>query len=486
VESLEINIFTVIRVKGMINIMKRMTQAIIPMITISILIVVVIVVRQIGEWGVKRIVAEALKSSAIVKTWTSGETTVKLDDQGTLRISGNGMMRMRPTIFYSWFGDTTSFSPWCDSNTNVTNVVISTGVTSIGDEAFANCVDLASVTIPSSVNFIAISGFMIVFDRIIGDAFAGCTNLTSINVNKDNPSYRSIDGVLFAKDEEYKDYLALILYPQGRQGAYEIPKKVTHLSGKAFSGCTGLTSVIIPHKAILSQREINFDSCINLTSINVDQKNQNYSSVDGVLFNKDGTKLIRYPAGRQGSYTVPDAVKTISYGAFKDCVGLTSIVIPISVIDIDFSYIFIGCINLTSINVHKDNPSYSSTDGVLFDKNGKTLLRYPPSKQGSYNIPNTVNVLPYGAFHNCVGITSLTIPESVEKIEAFEFDNAIGLRSITILNHDPSAINHYTLVKIPDGVCLYVPQSSIKKYRDDHWFMEAFKCVKPIATANGL
>jgi hypothetical protein len=112
---------------------------------------------------------------------------------------------------------------------DLASVVFSDGLISIGDNAFNGCTNLTSVTIPASVTSIGICSFL------------DC-GLTSINVNASNPNYSSDNGILFNKDKT-----TLIIYPQGKNAtSYSIPSTVTSIADAAFMGCNGLTSVTIP------------------------------------------------------------------------------------------------------------------------------------------------------------------------------------------------------------------------------------------------
>ena len=113
--------------------------------------------------------------------------------------------------------------------TGLTHVTMGNSVTSIGPWTFWGCTSLSSVTIPNSVTGIELT------------AFAGCTRLTAIEVEPQNSAYSSLEGVLFNKNQD-----TLILYPPGKAGSYLIPNSVRSIGWRAFSGCTGLTSVIIP------------------------------------------------------------------------------------------------------------------------------------------------------------------------------------------------------------------------------------------------
>ncbi len=202
--------------------------------------------------------------------------------------------------------------------TSLTSVTIGNSVTSIGDLAFYDCESLTSVVIPNSVTSIG------------RGAFYYCTSLENINVAEDNENYKSIDGNLYTKDGK-----TLIQYAIGKsQTAFTIPNSVTSIGVLAFSCCDSLTSVVIPN-SVTSIGDATFTNCTSLTSINFAEDNENYKSIDGNLYTKDGKTLIQYAIGKtQTSFTIPNSVTSIGNTAFYGCSSLTSVVIPNSVTSI--------------------------------------------------------------------------------------------------------------------------------------------------------
>ncbi|MEI6178599.1 MAG: SUMF1/EgtB/PvdO family nonheme iron enzyme, partial [Verrucomicrobiota bacterium] len=191
-------------------------------------------------------------------------------------------------------------------------------VTGIGDRAFAGCTGLINITIPNSVT------------RIGAEAFSGCSGLISIMVDDANPAYgSSADGVLFDKKKT-----SLLVYPGGKAGNYAIPSGVTKIGSSAFANCTKLTGITIPGSVTYVEPNA-FVGCGKQDTIVVDAANPVYSSsADGVLFNKEKTKLVRCPTGMAGSYVVPDSVTSIEDQAFSSCTNLTDVTIPASVVKI--------------------------------------------------------------------------------------------------------------------------------------------------------
>ena len=117
----------------------------------------------------------------------------------------------------------------------------------------------------------------------------------------------------------------------------------------AFASCSGLTSVTIP-ASVISIGTGPFAGCSRLTSLVVDPGNPNYSSQDGVIYNKDKTALIQYPAGKPGGFTMPNSVTSIEPYAFAYCPGLTSVTIPDSVTSLG-DEAFRNCGSLTSVSI---------------------------------------------------------------------------------------------------------------------------------------
>ena len=208
--------------------------------------------------------------------WSLDTTT------GLLKITGTGEM---------------TSNPWNEYNNYIKSVKIEDGITTIGVEAFAACLNLATITIPGSVTTIEEA------------AFYGCENLTSVIIENG----------------------------------------VKTIGVEAFEECLNLTTITIP-ASIIEIEEYAFFYCPLLTSINVSENNPKYSSIDGVLFNKEKTVLIQCPNGKEGEYIIPNSVKEIGYHAFTSCLKLTSVSIgngATSIGDEAFMY----CENLTSITI---------------------------------------------------------------------------------------------------------------------------------------
>ena len=307
-----------------------------------------------------------------------------------------------------------------------TSVVIGDSVTNIGRSAFSYCTALTSVEIPASV-------------QSIGEmAFIYCIALTDVTVSENNAHYSSKDGVLFNKEQT-----ELIRYPEGKTDTeYQIPDSVQSIGGYAFHYCLALTSIVIPDsvqsigdKAFINCTALTsvvigdsvqsisasaFSGCRALTSITVSEDNAHYSNKDGVLFNKEQTELILYPAKKTDTeYQIPDSVTSVCNGAFYACSVLTSIVIPDSVTSIG-DEAFYSCSVLSSVVIGDSVTSIG--DEAFFYCAALT----------SIVIPNSVTSIGGRAFSCCAALTSIVIPNSVTSIGDGTFEYCTALTSVEI------------------------------------------------------
>ena len=261
---------------------------------------------------------------------------------------------------------------------NLISVTIPSSVTYIGRDSFYGCHSLTSITIPDSVK------------EIVGSPFASCDSLKEIKVDINNEYYISPDGVLFDKG-----MTTLIQYPAGNaRTSYDIPEGVMEIGSQSFTDCYNLTNVTIPS----SVTEIDtspFESCTGLKKIEVDADNEYLTSINGVLFDKEMTTLIQYPAGNtRKNYTIPDGITVIGDSAFSECYNLKSVTIPDSVTEIQWDA-FSCCTNLTSMI-----------------------------------IPNSVTWIDDYTFESCISLTSVAISRSVTEIGCGAFCDCDSLTDI--------------------------------------------------------
>jgi uncharacterized repeat protein (TIGR02543 family) len=325
------------------------------------------------------------------------DVTWSLED-GTLTISGTGAM---------------GSSPWDEHLDAIVRVVIADGVSSVKDSAFAYCALLESVSIPTSVTSIG------------WGAFSGCALLGSVSIPS---SVDSIADFAFAGCPS----LAVVNIGEG----------VLSIGDSAFSECTTLVSVTIP-ASVATVGGGAFSRCTSLTSITVTDGNGGYVSDGGILFNKERTLLIQYPAGKAGSsYAVPEGVASVGRSAFAGCLSLESVTIPegvASIGDSAFSY----CNRLESVSIpptvafvgYYAFEYCASLESVAIPVGVSAVEAY--TFQGceslvSVTIPEGVLSIGENAFSGCIALASLSVPSTVTSIEQWAFSDCVALASVTI------------------------------------------------------
>ena len=177
------------------------------------------------------------------------DATWVLSDDSVLTISGTGEIKKFDI----------------DKN-KVKEVVIEDGITAIGMSSFSSFFELRNITIPNSVT------------TIKEEAFEGCTGLTNINIPN------SVTSI------EYEAF-----YECTGLTNINIPNSVTKIGDKAFAGCTGLTNITIPN-SVKTIEDDAFTYCQTLESIDVANGNENYMSIDGVLYDKKKENTYNVPS----------------------------------------------------------------------------------------------------------------------------------------------------------------------------------------------
>ena len=357
----------------------------------------------------------------------------------------------------------------CDALTSVSMP----SVTTIGDGAFNYCEALTSVHIPASCTSIA------------GNPFPGCESLEEIVVDENNPNYSSMDGVLYDK------YMSTLIACPGKKSSIDMSSSVTTIGDGAFYACRALTSVHIP-ESCTSIVGNPFQKCESLEEIVVDENNPNYSSMDGVLYDKYMSTLIACP-GKKSSIDMSSSVTTIGDGAFSFCRALTSVSMP-SVTTIG-EYAFYRCYALTSVSmpsvttIGKEAFMYCDALTSVSMPSVTTIGEeafYACHALASVSMPS-VTTIGYGAFSSCDGLTSVSmpsvttigdgafwycsaltsvdIPASVSTIGIGAFDRCSSLTSVYCHWVEPLECDPWFTDEVLENAILFVPRETVDAYR---------------------
>lgn len=413
-------------------------------------------------------------------------------------------------------------------------ITIPDNVTIIGGYAFASCYGLKQITIPDNVTSLgdyvfAWSGFKQI---ILGNsvttigyrAFDGCDSLLSIDVTEDNQSYSSLDGVLCSKDCSQ-----LLQYPIGRTDrTYAIPNSVTAIGEGAFRGCSSLEQIAIPDNvttigndafyecrllaqvtlsdsvtsigdrvfflcssleqitipdSVISIGEGVFWNCSSLKEINVAEGNQHYCSVDGILFSKDLSQLLQFPADKPDTaYVIPDSVTAIGNGAFYHCYTLEQITMPGSITSIGDDA-FNSCSSLEQIII-SDNvttigirafSNCSALGQIIFGNNVQSIGEETFSQCSSLKqitIPDSVTAIGGYAFFFCSALEQLTVGSSVTTIGGRAFAFCSALEQIAARSLMPPTLESgysFPFEGVDNAIPVIVPDGSLAAYRASGW-----------------
>lgn len=321
-------------------------------------------------------------------TWT-------LDDNGLLTISGTGEME----DYYNkenGVGVWVTTAPW---GTNIQNVVIKEGVTSIGQYAFFGCESLKDIIIPDGL-------------KMIGSyVFYGCRSLSTVTIPE---SVTSIGGYAFANCINL-NYCT-------------IPDGITGIQSSLFESCYALSEIDIP-ASVTSIGEASFSNCRSITEISIPDSVTTIgaraflgcSSLTGIVLPESVTYLGNGAFNNCSSITsiyLSDNINSIG-NSFRNCSNLTEIKLPRNLTEIG-NFFFYGCSKLSNVTI---------PDGVI--KIGEQAFWGCLSLTG-INIPDGVESIGKQAFQSCISLTSITIPPKVTKVEYYTFANCRNLRSVSI------------------------------------------------------
>ena len=353
---------------------------------------------------------------------SNSNVTATLYNDGRLVISGTGKM----TNCYIESDNPARYIVPDEYKNNVKSVIIESGITSIGYNAFFQFTSIETVNIPNTVTQIGSAAFLgckslktiTIPDSVtkIGiKAFSGCDSIESINIPN---SVTEIKQYAFSRCKELKNIA--------------IPDSVTKIGIKAFCECDSIESINIP-KDVDEIGEGAIAYCNNLSSVNIDENNNNFIMENGILYDKNKTRLIICSRDKQQeNYEIPSTVKTIDDTAFLYCNNIKSIIISENVEKIgeaSFGY----CKNLTSISLNPSNSNFIIEDGILYDKDKtRAIICIRDQQEESYDLPATVKKIDQSAFLGCDNVKNITLPDELNNIGPAMFWHCSSLENIVI------------------------------------------------------
>ena len=449
--------------------------------------------------------------------------------------------------------------------TNLNSVIIRSSA-KIGAATFSGCINLSSVKITASnINGVGNSAFegcsslesikINTYKDIEGEAFQGCSNLLSANLQANIIYEKAFDGCTNLKSitvaaanikdsvftrcvsldtivwnsydyTNYK-YHSPFNYIDKQISSFIFGENVITIPDYLCQGMTKLTTISIP-SSISTIGNNAFNGCTNLQEINVMEENNNFCSVNGVLFDKDTIALLIYPANKiEQDYSIPSSV--IEIGTFSGNRHLNSIEIPSSVTSIGGGA-FEGCTSITSVEWDVKNYDESAEgifspissqltsfsfgpnvenipSAICYDlENLEHVTMYPTiksigyaafwgcAKLKSFIVPDSVTQIGWYAFADCSNLTYITLPSNLSQIEKSAFSGCTKLKSITSWAINPPQMDgikddSYDRIVFYGLDCsnidLYVPKESITAYKTaDQW--KEFTNMYPIEYAEGI
>ena len=318
---------------------------------------------------------------------------------------------------------------------SLNSVTIGNNVKSIGNYAFRNCSGLTSVTIPNSMKSIGYS------------AFSGCyiEKQNFINNSSLDAEARNYWGAMIVEDRSlgYASKNGIFIKYFGNQESFIIPDDILSIGESAFSGCSGLTSVMIPN-SVTSIGNYAFQGCSGLTSVTIPNSVTSIgrsafsycSGLTSIDISNSITSIGNYVFSGCSALTsieIPNSVTSIGNYAFRECSGLTSVTIPNSVTSIEETA-FYGCSSLIKIMLNSNaiaSKSYKSSPSGLKDVFGDQVKEFVIgndvtsigdyafsgySALSSIEIPKSIISIGNNAFSGCSALTSIEIPNSVTSI----------------------------------------------------------------------
>lgn len=360
----------------------------------------------------------------------------------------------------------------------IKTVKIGKGVTSIGDFAFRFS-ELSEVIFDEKSNVTSI-GFT-AFGSTKLNSFTLPTSLKVLSINT-NPIFDKCNQLteIIVPDGSVLTTIEKFGAPNLEKFTFEGSSNVTTIGSEAFKNHKNLTELHFPNSVKTLGYEA-FMGCTNLESVTFEGGEAEITLINTAAFADCGLK----------SFDVPNKVKTIGNEAFRNCDVMTTVSLPAVTTSVD-PQAFAGCKALTTINVDKENQTYSSSDGILLTKNKETLVIFPMGKANSNFtlLPPSITKIGNYAFYDNENLTNVTIPNKVTTIGNRAFGLCKNLNTVTFLCDniiDPDNIAQARNVmafddgtQAPDmfgNITIYVRQNLATQYTASEYYQK-FKGIE--------
>lgn len=415
--------------------------------------------------------------------------------------------------------------------TNLKDLQFPISCKKIESNAIYGCKNLARIRLGSLI------------ETFEGNNFSGCNNLEYIDVDADNKTFKSVDGVLYSRNGKVVKYpighwnkdvvipddvteignnafddadIESVVIPEGvvtiGSSAFsgckhltkiEIPNSVNKIGQMAFWGCSNLSAVKMPEnlskiesylfaycislrdyaigKNVKDIADNAFDNCTSLQRYVVDSDNNAYCSENGILYTKDFKTLKRCPQALFSDILIiPDGVEAIASHAFDGCVNIKQFKLPESLVSIGSSA-FNDC-KMTAIDI----PNEVNSIGYMSFW-GCDELR-------TFAFPEEITEVTKYVLYNCEKLEYLYIPSTVKKIESSAFYGCKSLSTIDCRIVDIEMLDVYysasydeytSFEKIPDTCTWRVPYGTVEKYKSRPWWVSSWRIIED-TNLNGI
>jgi hypothetical protein len=350
----------------------------------------------------------------IIYPFPSEFTFYELDD-GTYAVGNYEGTWPYVTIPSSYKGKPVSYIVYAVSclNDNVISVTVPESITAVNVAAFASNHNLKKVTLPETLT------------EISDNMFYKCENLEEVNISK---SVTKIGCNSFYNCKSLKKIYI-------NSGITSIGEPITNrdVVNQIYGDL---------YNVIKTDETAAFAGCTGIEEFVVNENNQYFTSVDGLLYNKDKTVLIAYPPAKTDtSFNIPESVIKINADAFNGCFHLESITIPSSVTEIGINA-FMDCSSIKELNMPETVTNIGS--GAFFGCSSLETINIPKNTTGiednlfyncgfkSFILPENITWIGENAFSSCDKLTEISIPEKIVKIGDNAFFSCESLKAINV------------------------------------------------------